>query len=121
MGVTMVHDDFGTALALKGGYAPAESVSALLEGCQSVTEELWPCDYRAERLRPRKVETVSEGGHLLSVLWPWLIGAPDTYLDVLGCSTSVTELWGSGLRDAHAWSSALTSCPQDLMPLDITE
>lgn len=121
VGVTGVHGDFGTGLILKGGHAPAESTSVMLEGCQSLTEEFWQCDYRAEQIWSRQVQTVSEGSYLLSVLWPWLFGDPDTYLDVLGCSTAVLQLWESRAQDAQAWADALTSCPQVVQPLDITE
>lgn len=102
-------------------HAPAESTSVMLEGCQSLTEEFRQCDYRAEWIFSREVVTESEGQHLLCVLWPWLFGDPDAYLEVLSCSTAVLELWGSGARDAQAWASALMSCPQILEPLDITE
>ena len=121
LGVSPVHGAFGVTLALDGGHAPAESTSAALEGCQSLNEGYWQCDYRAEQIWSRPVETLSAGGHLLFVLWRWLLPTVDDVLDVLGCSKASLELWGSGLRDADAWTSAVLSCPQAVGPLDIRE
>lgn len=94
MGVSPVHGDFGTALTLVAGHAPGESPSVLLEGCQSITAEYWQCDYRAEWLWMREVQTLSAVGHVLHVLPRWLFGDSDNVLDVLSCSTAVLELWG---------------------------
>ena len=66
----------------------------LLEGCQSITAEYWQCDYRAEWLWMREVQTLSAVGHVLHVLPRWFFGDSDNVLDVLSCSTAVLELWG---------------------------
>ncbi len=75
----------------------------LLEGCQSITDEVWQCDYRGSLLWTRLYYDGDESDYL----WDAFISG---VLDPGRCATFLTLTWGTRLANPQLGAGAIVTC-----------
>ncbi len=95
VGTSEMHPRYGTVLALES--------DELLEGCQSITAEVWQCDYRADWLWYHDEGQGSLGSYLLDAFVSGVV-------EPARCATFVLLMWGTGGTNPQVGAGTVISC-----------